>query len=76
MQGGEDGAPHSIRLLSDGKPPRALKTKEVGIVLAPGDVLEIRSAGGGGWGPAGERAAAALARDRAQGLITDTRKDI
>jgi N-methylhydantoinase B len=76
LLGGEDGAPHSYRLLSAGKPPRALKTKEVGIVLSPGDVLEIRSAGGGGWGPAEKRDEAALARDRARGLTTDIRKDM
>ncbi|MER8402203.1 hydantoinase B/oxoprolinase family protein [Mesorhizobium sp. M1348] len=76
LQGGEDGAPHDYRLLSSGKPPRALKTKEVGIVLSPGDVLAIRSSGGGGWGPADKRAPAALARDRTQHLVTNTLKDI
>lgn len=76
LQGGEDGAPHSIQLVSAGVPPRTLKTKEVGIALAPGDVLEIRSAGGGGWGPADRREAAAIARDRARGLIGDISKDL
>lgn len=76
LLGGEDGAPHSYSLLSAGKPPRTLKTKEVGIVLSPGDVLEIRSAGGGGWGPAAKRAPAATERDRAQGLTSATRKDM
>lgn len=75
LQGGEDGVPHAYRLLSEGHPPRPLKTKEVGIELRPGDMLEIRSAGGGGWGPAQKRAAAAHARDLAQGLVTITQKE-
>ena len=51
MLGGEDGKPHHYRLLSEGREPRVLRTKEVGIELRPGDCLEIRSSGGGGWGP-------------------------
>jgi N-methylhydantoinase B len=70
MLGGEDGVPHDYRLTSEGRAPRALKTKEVGIELRPGDCLEIRSSGGGGWGPPGERSVEARARDRAQGLVT------
>lgn len=50
MLGGEDGKPHHYRLLSEGREPRVLRTKEVGIELRPGDCLEIRSSGGGGWG--------------------------
>ncbi|QTL05736.1 hydantoinase B/oxoprolinase family protein [Aquabacter sp. L1I39] len=75
LQGGEDGIPHTYRLLSEGRPPRPLKTKEVGIELRPGDTLAIRSAGGGGWGPPERRAPAAHARDLAQGLVTKTGKE-
>lgn len=71
MLGGEDGAPHAYRLLSQGREPRVLKTKEVGIEIRPGDVLEVRSSGGGGWGPAEKRSAAAIARDVAQGLVSE-----
>jgi N-methylhydantoinase B len=56
--------------LSQGKKPRVLKTKEVGISVQPGDVFEIRSAGGGGWGLPSERTAEARARDELQGLVT------
>ena len=42
--------------------------KEVGIELRPGDCLEIRSSGGGGWGPPEKRSAEARQRDREQGL--------
>jgi len=55
--GGKDGAPHRYRLLSEGREPRVLRTKEVGIELHPGDCLEIRSSGGGGWGPPAKRTA-------------------
>ncbi len=75
LQGGEDGVPHAYRLISQGRPPRPLKTKEVGIELRPGDTLEIRSAGGGGWGPPEKRAAAAHARDLAQGLVTTSERE-
>jgi N-methylhydantoinase B len=68
MLGGEDGEPHRYRLLSEGREPRVLRTKEVGIELHPGDCLEIRSSGGGGWGPPEKRSAEARRRDREQGL--------
>ena len=45
-----------------------LRTKEVGIELRPGDCLEIRSSGGGGWGPPDKRTGEARQRDREQGL--------
>jgi len=70
MLGGKDGVPHDYRLISEGRPPRALRTKEVGIELRPGDCLEIRSSGGGGYGPPAERSAEARARDHEQGLVT------
>ena len=71
MLGGEDGAPHRYRLLSEGREPRELRTKEVGIELRPGDCLEIRSSGGGGWGPPAKRSAEARKRDAEQGLTAD-----
>ncbi|GGC91985.1 hydantoinase B/oxoprolinase family protein [Chelatococcus reniformis] len=69
MLGGHDGRPHAYRLLSAGQPPRTLRTKEVGIAVRPGDVFEVRSGGGGGWGPPSERSAAARARDVAEDLV-------
>jgi N-methylhydantoinase B len=71
MLGGEDGVPHDYRLISEGRPPRQLRTKEVGIELRPGDCLEIRSSGGGGWGLPSQRSPEARARDGEQGLVTD-----
>src|SRR3954466_15756548 len=71
MLGGEDGVPHEYRLLSSGREPRVLRTKEVGIEILPGDRLEIRSSGGGGWGPAARRSLDARRRDREQGLLQE-----
>jgi N-methylhydantoinase B len=70
LLGGKDSQPHRYRLLSKDRPPRELRTKEVGIAIHPGDCLEIRSAGGGGWGPPEQRTAEARERDRAAGLAT------
>jgi len=70
MLGGQDGPPHVYRLLSDGRPPRVLKTKEVGIEVLPGDVFEVRSGGGGGWGPPAARDSAARERDVREGMVS------
>lgn len=76
MLGGEDSKPHHYRLISQGKPPRVLRTKETGIVIMPGDCLEVRSAGGGGFGPPEKRTQAAREHDRLQGLVTDDEKEL
>jgi N-methylhydantoinase B len=52
LLGGEDGRPHRYRLRSRDGRRRTLKTKEVGITVLPGDVFEIESSGGGGYGEA------------------------
>lgn len=70
MLGGEDGQPHRYRLISEGREPRVLRTKEIGIEIRPGDWFEIRSSGGGGWGDPAHRSEAARARDVAQGLVS------
>jgi len=57
-------------LRSAGRPDRPLKTKEVGIPIRPGDVLDVRSGGGGGYGPPAEHTAADRARDVRQGFVT------
>jgi N-methylhydantoinase B len=67
--GGEDGVPHRYVLRSEGQAERPLKTKEVGIVIRPGDVLDVRSGGGGGFGDPAQRDAGAQARDRRLGFV-------
>ncbi len=71
--GGADGLPHHYLLKSKGHRPRALKTKEIGIAIAPGDVFMIESGGGGGWGDPAKRGAAARARDVELGFVTRVR---
>ena len=73
MLGGEDGKAHRYRLVSAGRPPRDLRTKEIGIEILPGDCLEIRSAGGGGWGPPEKRSQEKRERDQRQALVTTDR---
>ena len=67
--GGQDGLPHRYRLISRGH-ARALRTKEVGIVVRPGDVFWIESSGGGGYGDPALRAPAARAADLTNGFVT------
>jgi len=68
--GGADGLPHRYVLHSEGRPPREIKTKEVGIPIRPGDVFTVESGGGGGWGDPAKRDPAARARDVASGFVT------
>jgi N-methylhydantoinase B len=68
--GGQDGAPHHYVLRHADGTERVLRTKEVGIPLAPGDLLHVRSGGGGGWGKPEERDPAARETDRAEGYVT------
>jgi len=73
LLGGVDGKPHRYWLQSAGRPDRALKTKETGIVLRPGDVLHAHSGGGGGWGEAKLRTEAERAQDVAFGFVSAKR---
>jgi N-methylhydantoinase B len=72
MAGGQDGRPHRYRLLSHGR-PRELKTKEVGVVVKPGDVFLIESGGGGGWGDPRRRPPEARAGDVENGFVSKRR---
>jgi N-methylhydantoinase B len=69
MLGGHDGLPHSYVLRHADGTERKLRTKEVGIALAPGDVLHVLSGGGGGWGPPEARDPAAREADAAEGYV-------
>ena len=70
MNGGKDALPHLYILRSRGRRTRELKTKEAGIEPRPGDVIHVRSGGGGGWGDPGERSAVARQRDLRDGFVT------
>ncbi|MDB5382029.1 MAG: 5-oxoprolinase [Rhodospirillales bacterium] len=64
MLGGEDGAPHRYVLHRADGSESVLKTKEVGVIIAPGDTLHVLAGGGGGWGPPAGRDVVARARDK------------
>ena len=68
--GGEDGLPHRYILRSGNRRPRTIKTKEVGIVIRPGDVFDIESGGGGGWGDPAMRKKEARDRDFRNGFVS------
>jgi N-methylhydantoinase B len=68
--GGSDGAPHRYTLYSEGRSPRPIKTKEVGLVIRPNDVLVLESGGGGGWGDPADRDPCAIAHDIENGFVT------
>ncbi|HWB51695.1 MAG TPA: hydantoinase B/oxoprolinase family protein [Stellaceae bacterium] len=68
--GGEDGAPHRYRLYSGNEPPRAIRTKETGLVIRPGDRLVLESGGGGGWGAPARRSDNARQRDALSGFVS------
>ncbi|MGE3540153.1 MAG: hydantoinase B/oxoprolinase family protein [Candidatus Tectimicrobiota bacterium] len=67
--GGQAGLPHIYRLLSDGQ-ERVLRSKEVSVRVKPGDRIFCLSAGGGGFGPPQERAAARRAWDVQNGYCS------
>jgi N-methylhydantoinase B len=48
-----------------------MASKMVGIRLRRGDRLRLETPGGGGYGPAAERSADAIALDRAMGYVSD-----
>src|SRR5215472_9665538 len=69
--GGVDGLPHRYTLYSDGQPPRPIRTKEVGLVIHPNDVLVLESAGGGGWVTPPSAIPAEIERDIENGFMTN-----
>jgi len=73
LLGGADGAPHHYVLQRAKGGEKVLKTKEVGVVIEPGDRLIVHSGGGGGWGDPAKRTADARARDVRLGLVTAAR---
>jgi N-methylhydantoinase B len=63
--GGAPGATGAV--LINGRMPANPKAEQV---LQPGDLIEIRLPGGGGYGPPAERDPALRARDRLEGYVT------
>lgn len=70
-QGGADGAPNEVTVWQDGVPytPKHL-SKEQDIPLAPGDRVQVKTPGGGGFGSPSERAPELVAEDVRLGRYT------
>ncbi len=67
--GADDGLPHHYKIVNNGT-ERVLGSKEVGVVVNPGDHIVCLSSGGGGYGDAAERDRAAAAWDLRNGYVT------
>ena len=67
--GGADGRPHHYTIVSDGA-ERVLGSKEVGVLVKPGDHIVCLSSGGGGYGEPGNRERDAAAWDLKNGYVT------
>ncbi len=71
--GGGNGATGRLILNPDGPDARELHSKTVNCALRRGDVLSMRTQGGGGYGPPEERDAAAIERDLREEKTTPRR---
>ena len=67
--GAADGLPHRYKILADGA-ERSLGSKEVGVLVNPGDHIFCLSSGGGGYGPPENRDKAAVEWDLKNGYVT------
>ncbi len=69
--GGADGGLNRVRILRDGKPYVPLHlSKDQSISLASGDVIEVSTPGGGGYGSPGARSKEEIERDIMRGYYT------
>jgi N-methylhydantoinase B len=70
LDGGEPGASAGATVIDPVEGERAVHPQS-SFVLSPGQVLSLRSGGGGGYGPSSERSAEADAHDRREGRVSD-----
>ena len=69
--GGEDGGVNVVTVTRGGVPYRPPHlSKDQGLLLRPGDTVEVRTPGGGGYGPAAARPPERVARDVRRGYYT------
>jgi N-methylhydantoinase B len=69
LAGGGDAAPNGLEI-QRGQAVEASRGKVAGLDLAEGDVVIVRSGGGGGYGDPLERDPASLARDVREGYVS------
>ena len=67
--GADDGLPHHYTIVSNGS-ERVLGSKEVGVVVNPGDHIVCLSSGGGGYGEPKDRDGEAASWDMKNGYVT------
>ena len=67
--GADDGLPHHYKIVNNGS-ERVLGSKEVGVVVNPGDHIVCLSSGGGGFGEPGNRDSDAATWDLKNGYVT------
>ena len=67
--GADDGLPHHYKIVNNGS-ERVLGSKEVGVVVNPGDHIVCLSSGGGGFGEPGDRDSDAATWDLKNGYVT------
>ncbi len=67
VHGGGDGARAMIVINPGTENEQRLTRSVTDFLLAPNDVVEVQSAGGGGWGPPRERPPEAIERDLREG---------
>lgn len=68
--GGEPGLPHHYSIVSEAT-ETDLRSKQTGVVVQPGDLIRVLSAGGGGVGSPAERELWRVDDDRRQGYVTE-----
>ena len=67
--GADDGLPHDYKIVANGT-ERVLGSKEVGVVVKPGDHIVCLSSGGGGYGQPEDRDKGASGWDLKNGYVT------
>jgi N-methylhydantoinase B len=66
---GRPGRPHDYRIFHGGREAK-LGTKDIDVVIEPGDRIVANSAGGGGYGDPHGRDRALVSRDVAYGYVS------
>ena len=69
-EGGLDGAPPVVVVNPDTDRQQVMKSRAGVGPFEPGDIISMRSGGGGGWGDPGDRDPAQIVRDVRNGLLS------
>lgn len=72
VNGGASGAPNAYQVIRAGRPiePSEFPGKIANFALRKGDVVVMKSSGGGGWGDPAKRGEDAIAADLADGYVS------